>query len=47
MRLTRAEENCLWAEENVNGSAPELQSLSWVGVHTHASAVTSRILTKD
>lgn len=34
------------AEENVNGSALELQSLSWIGLHTDASAVTYRILTK-
>lgn len=34
-------------EENVNSSAFELQSLSWVGSHTHASAVTYRILTED
>lgn len=47
MRLTRAEGNCLHAEENVNGSAPELQSLSWGGEHTDASAVTDRIFTKD
>lgn len=34
------------AEENVNGSALELQSLSWIRLHPDASAVTYRILTK-
>lgn len=31
-------------EENVNGSAWELQSLSWIVWHTDASAVTYKIL---
>lgn len=32
------------AEEDVNGSAPGLQSLNWIGSHTDASAVTYRYL---
>lgn len=32
------------AEENVNGSAPGLQSLNWIGSHTDTSAVTYRYL---
>lgn len=47
MRLTRAAEDCLWAEEDANGFAPKLQRQSRLGMHADVSAVTDGILSKD